>query len=540
LTTGKTGRVYLVGAGPGDPGLMTLRAVEAIEKADTILFDRLIPKEAMESARTDAERVFVGKGGGGQGVPQEQTEALMVQRAREGKVVVRLKGGDPFVFGRGGEEAIALRKAKIPFEVIPGITAALAAAANAGIPLTHRGRSAAVAFIAGHARAGAPGEADGAGTSAKPAGADAPGALDDQDASREPAGADAEPDLDWPAAAAFQGTLVFYMAVRRLPEIAASLMKAGRPETEPAAVIERASEPDERIVTGTLDTIAGRAGEEAVKAPAVVIVGATVELAKEIGAREGGIRLPLSGRTVAVTRARGQADGLTKRLRELGAAVVQAPVIRVEPIVDVDFTPLDPTPYDLICVTSPNAVKCLFERIASGRLDARALAGAHIAAIGPTTAHALAEHGIIADVVPHRFVAESLVEALGELPIRRALVARARNARDVLPKALRARGVEVDVVDLYETVAEPLSEPALKAACEADYVTFTSSSTVHFFLQAAGGPTALSAGTKTVAIGPATAATLREHGVEPRATARRHDVEGIVEAVLADAAAREE
>jgi uroporphyrinogen III methyltransferase/synthase len=513
LSVREAGRVYLVGAGPGDPGLMTLRAVEAIERADTILFDRLIPKEAMESAKADAERVFVGKGGDGPGMPQEQTEALMVERAREGKTVVRLKGGDPFVFGRGGEEALALRAAGVPFEVVPGVTAGVAAAACAGIPLTHRGLSAAVAFIAGHTRAGA---------------------------SSEHAGADAEPGLDWPAVAAFQGTLVFYMAVQRLPEIAASLTKAGRPASEPVAVVERASLLDERIVTGTLGTIASRAGEEGVKAPAVMIVGAVVDLAQEIGARKGGRRYPLSGRTVAVTRARGQADGLTKRLRELGATVVQAPVIRVEPILGAGFTPLDPSPYDLICLSSPNAVKCLFERIAAGRLDARALAGTHVAAIGPTTAHALAEHGIIADIVPERFVAESLVEALAELPIRRALIARARNARDVLPDALRARGVEVDVVDLYETVAEPLSARALKAANEADYVTFTSSSTVRFFLQAAGGAAGLSAGTRTVAIGPATAATLREHGLEPHVTARRHDVEGIVQALLADAAARDE
>jgi uroporphyrinogen III methyltransferase / synthase len=506
LTTPETGRVYLVGAGPGDPGLMTKRAIELIARADVILFDRLIPAEALDGARADVELVFVGKEGGRPGVPQEQTEALTVERAREGKFVVRLKGGDPFVFGRGGEEALALHAAGVPFEVVPGVTSGVAAAAYAGIPLTQRGLSAAVAFIAGHTRADA----------------------------------DAEPDLDWPALAAFPGTLVFYMAVRRLPDIAASLVKAGRPSSEPVAVVERGTLPGERTVAGTLGTIAERAREEGVRAPAIAVVGAVVDLAEAIGARSGGRESPLRGYTVAVTRARAQADGLARRLRELGATVVQAPVIRIEPILDVGFTPLDPTPYDLICLTSPNAVKYLFERIASGRLDARALARTHIAAIGPTTAHALAEHGIIADIVPHRFVAESLVEALAELPIRHALIARARNARDVLPDALRARGVAVDVVDLYETVAEPLSERALKAATEADYITFTSSSTVRFFLQASAGGGGLSAGTRIVSIGPATSAALREHGLEPHVTARRHDVEGIVRALLADVAARAE
>jgi uroporphyrinogen III methyltransferase/synthase len=414
--------------------------------------------------------------------------------------VVRLKGGDPFVFGRGGEEALALRAAGIPFEVVPGVTAGVAAPAYAGIPVTHRGLSTAVALIAGHTRA------DGDGTD--------------------------ETDLDWAALAAFPGTLVFYMGVRQLPHIAASLIAAGRPASQAAAVVERGTLPDQRTVTGTLETIADRARVEGVRPPSITVVGPVAALAEQLAWWEGG-RHPLNGQTVAVTRARAQASGLARRLRELGAGVVQTPVIRTRPLAG---PPLDPTPYDLVCLTSPNGVACLFERIAAGGRDARALAGARVAAIGPGTARALAEHGISADVVPERFVAESLVQALAELPVRRALLARAREAREVIPDALRARGVEVDVLELYETVAESLSPPALAAAREADYITFTSSSTVRFFLQAAGGHADLSSRTRIVSIGPVTSATLREHSLEPHVEAIRHDIDGLVAALLADAA----
>ncbi len=314
------------------------------------------------------------------------------------------------------------------------------------------------------------------------------------------------------------------MGVRHLPHIAASLIAAGRPPAEPAAVVERGTLPAQRTVTGTLATIAERAQAEGVRPPSITVVGAVAELAEHLAWRAP---LPLSGRTVAVTRARAQVSGLARRLRELGAEVVQAPVIRIRPLPgDPAGPPLDLSPYDLICLTSPNGVACLFERLAESAPapDARALAGATVAAIGPGTARALAEHGITADVLPERFVAESLVQALMDLPVRRALVARAKEARDVLPDALRARGAEVDVLELYETVAEPLSPPALAAASAADYITFTSSSTVRFFLEATGGSADLSPGTRIVSIGPVTSATLREHGLQPhlRGGAPRH------------------
>jgi uroporphyrinogen III methyltransferase/synthase len=486
-----SGRVYLVGAGPGDPGLLTARALELIAAADTILYDRLIPSAALEGARPDAELLYVGKEGGGASVPQEQTEALMVARAQAGGTVVRLKGGDPFVFGRGGEEALALRAAGIPFEIVPGVTAGVAALAYAGIPVTHRGLARACAFVTG--RTGD------------------------------------ESELDWAALAAFPGTLVFYMGVGRLAQISAALIEAGRAPQEPAAVVEAGTLPAQRTVRGTLQTIAERAVEEQVGSPSITVVGAVAELADElawVAAR------PLGGLTVAVTRARAQASGLAQSLRELGAEVVQAPSIRIEPI---PGPPLDPAGYDLICVTSQNAVGALFERLAAGGRDARSLAGARIASIGPGTDRELRAHGIVADVTAERSVGEGMVEALADVPATRALIARARGGREVLPEALRERRVEVDVLELYESVAEPLAAETVTALGAADYVTFTSSSTVRNLLGAIGE---LSPHTRVVSIGPVTSETLREHDVEVDVEAGEHDVDGVLAALVADAAAR--
>ncbi len=501
-----SGRVHLVGAGPGDPGLLTARALELIARAEVILYDRLIPSSALDGARADAELLFVGKEGGGESVPQERTEALMVEHAQAGRMVVRLKGGDPFVFGRGGEEALRLRAAGIDFEIVPGVTAGVAALAYAGIPVTHRGVSNAVTFVTG--RSGD------------------------------------EAELDWRALAATPGTLVFYMGVKRLELIAASLIEAGRLPQEPAAVIENGTLPAQRTVLGTLETIAGQVASAQVGSPSITVVGPVAALAEQLQWRPP---QPLTGRSVAVTRARAQTSALAARLQELGARVVQAPVIRTQTL---PGPPLDPSPYDLVCLMSPNGVEALFERLAAGGRDARALAGARVASVGPGTTRALAERGILADVTPERFVAEGLAEALAEIPVRRALVARAREGRDVLEAALRARGAEVDVLALYETVVEPLTPQALAQARGADYVTFTSSSTVRNFLQAAGAPegnddtgvngagsTALSAQTRVVSIGPVTSETLREHGITPDVEASTHDIDGLLAALLADVAA---
>jgi uroporphyrinogen III methyltransferase / synthase len=530
-----SGRVYLVGAGPGDPGLLTARALELIATAEVILYDRLIPTAALDGARADAELLFVGKQGGGPSVAQEHTQALMIERARAGRTVVRLKGGDPFVFGRGGEEALALRAAGIAFEVVPGVTAGVAASAYAGIPVTHRGLAGAVALVTGHSREDTDDRSDGDGA-----------ALD-------------RATLDWAALAAFPGTLVLYMGVRRLAEITASLIAGGRAGSQPAAVVEAGTLPAQRTVTGTLETIAEIVRREGIRAPSITVVGPVAALAEQIAWLP---TLPLAGLTVTVTRARTQASELARRLQALGARVVQAPVIRIQPL---PGPPLDPSPYDLVCVTSANGVAGLFERLDDGthpRGDARSLAHAKVAAIGAGTARALAEHGVVADVVSERFVAESLVQALAGVPVTRALVATAREARAVLPDALRQRGAQVDVLALYETVAEPLSPRVLSTARESDYVTFTSSSTVRHFVRAASACTGaastsgadppsesgatddvdaalgLSPSMRIVSIGPVTSDALRAHGLRPDVEADPYDVEGMIDALLADAASR--
>jgi uroporphyrinogen III methyltransferase/synthase len=485
--------VYLVGAGPGDPGLLTARALELIAGADVIVYDRLIPPGALDGARSDAELIYAGKEGGGPSMPQSEIDRLLILHGRVSESVVRLKGGDPFVFGRGGEEAEALRAAGVPYEVVPGVTAGVAAPAYAGIPVTHRGAASAVAFVTGH---------------------------EDPD---KPGGS----AVDWDALAAFPGTLVFYMGVRQLESIASRLVASGRAASEPAAVVERGTLPGQRVVVGTLETIAAVAAAESVRAPSLIVVGEVVSLGERLDWLSA-VR-PLAGVSVAVTRARVQASALATRLRLLGAEVVEAPAIRI--------VPLDgPTPdlgrYDLVCLTSPNGVGLLFDRLRARGLDARALAGARVAAIGPGTARALSEHGVIADVVPERFVAEGLIEALADVPVSRALIARAASARDVLVDALRSRGAEVDVVALYETVASPLGEAEVAAVAAADYVTFTSSSTVRFFLESAGEADLRA---RLVSIGPVTSATLRSHGLEPDVEAGRHDIDGLVEALVADA-----
>jgi uroporphyrinogen III methyltransferase / synthase len=484
--------VYLVGAGPGDPALMTARSLELIAAADVIIHDRLIPADALAGARPDAQLIYAGKEGGGPSASQEEIEALLVAHGAAGREVVRLKGGDPFVFGRGGEEAEALRAAEIEFEVVPGITAGVAAAAYAGIPVTHRDAASAVAFVTGHE------------DPAKP-----------------------ESALDWSALAAFPGTLVVYMGVAQLGPIAQRLVAGGRPDSEPAAVIERGTLPGQRVVTGTLESIASVAERNGIRAPAISLFGPVAALRRQLAWFE---QRPLAGRIVAVTRARAQASGLASTLRRLGAEVLEAPAIRIEPIAG-PAPPIDR--YDLVCLTSPNGVGLLFERLASEGLDARALAGARVAAIGPGTAAALRERGVIADIVPERFVAEGLVEALADVPVNRALIARAARARDTLPAALRERGAEVDVVDLYETVAEPLDAAQLQQLARADYITFTSSSTVRFLLQSAGGH--LDGHARIVSIGPVTSETLREHGLAVDVQASRHDIEGLVEALVTDA-----
>ncbi|RKQ92530.1 uroporphyrinogen III methyltransferase/synthase [Solirubrobacter pauli] len=471
--------VFLVGAGPGDPGLMTVRARELIAAADVVLYDRLIPPGALDDAREDAELVYVGKIGGGPQMPQEEIDRLLVQYGTGDRTVVRLKGGDPFVFGRGGEEAQVLRAAGIPFEIVPAVTSGIAAPAYAGIPVTHREHASGVAFVTGH-----------------------------EDGS-----------IDWDALARFPGTLVFYMGVKALPRIAERLQAGGRSAGEPVAVVERGTLPGQKTVVSTLASVVEDAA--GIRAPAITLVGPVAALRSEIAWLE---ERPLFGKTVAVTRARAQASALAGRLRALGATTVEAPAIRTQPL---EVSLPDVSSYDLLCVTSPAGAEYLFTHLR----DARDLAGVTVAAIGPGTARELRARGVEPDVVPERAVAEGLVEALADRSFDRVLIARAREGRDVLPDALRERGAVVDVVALYETVAEPLGDEARAAAAKSDYLLFTSGSSVRFFAEAGGSLT----GPKLVSIGPATSDVLREHGVEPDLEADPHTPDGLIAALLADA-----
>jgi uroporphyrinogen III methyltransferase/synthase len=470
--------VYLVGAGPGDPGLLTVRGRELVEGCEAIVYDRLADPRIVALAPETAERIYAGKRPGEHAMTQERLSALLVELGGRLGHVVRLKGGDPFVFGRGGEEALALEAAGIPFEVVPGVSSAYAVPAYAGIPVTQRGMAAQVTFVTGHE------------DPAKP-----------------------ESALDWSSLAATPGTLVFLMGVGALAENARRLIAHGMAADTPAAVISHGTRPDQRTVTAPLARIAEEAA--ALPAPAITVVGEVARLREHLAWFE---RRPLHGRRIAVTRARAQASVLRARLEELGAAVVEAPAIRIEPLA---FDAPDLASFDLLVLTSANGV----ERVLPA--DVRALAGVTVAAIGAATAEALSAHGIVADVVPERAVGEALLAELGDVSGTRALVAAAEGARDVLPDGLAAGGAEVTVLRTYRSVPEPVDAEAVLAA---DLVTFTSSSTVTNLLGAMDGLDL--SGMRAVSIGPVTSASLREAGIEPVAEADPHDVSGLVRAVV--------
>jgi uroporphyrinogen III methyltransferase/synthase len=480
---------------------MTARSLELIATADAIFHDRLIPPGALAGAREDAELVYVGKAPGKPSVPQDEIGERLIEAAQAGKSVVRLKGGDPFVFGRGGEEGEALCAASIEFEVVPGVTAGVAASAYAGIPVTHRDDASAVAFVTGHEDPEKP-----------------------------------ETALDWEALARFPGTLVFYMGVKRLGDNAAALIAAGRSAEEPAAAVERGTMEGQRTVVATLGTLADTVEREGIGAPALIVIGDVVGRRETLAWLE---RRPLHGRRIVVTRARAQASGLAATLRDLGAEVVELPAIRIEPTIESDEVrnAIERIgEYALICLTSPNGVRLLFKAMDRAGLDTRSLAGVTVAAIGPGTARALAKRGVAADIVPERFVAESLVESLQTVEVegKRALVARAADARDVIPEWLGNRGARVDVVALYATVRESPDPAAVEAAQAADYVTFTSSSTVRNLTEALGDR--FPKGARIISIGPVTSEAASEAGLEVHAQAKRHDIDGLVATLLADAA----
>jgi len=498
-----TPRVYLVGAGPGDPGLVTVRGHEVLATADVVVYDALIPERLLDEAPAEAERIYVGKRASRHTLAQDEINALLVEKARAGATVVRLKGGDPFVFGRGGEEALALAEAGIDFEVVPGVTAAVAAPAYAGIPVTHRHLASGVAFVTGH-------EAEDKADSA----------------------------LDWDALACWPGTLVFYMGLRNLPTISKSLIAHGRDPDTPAAAIHWGTTPRQQTVTGTLATLAQAARQAGLQAPAVILVGEVARLRDRLQWFE---RRPLLGRRIVVTRARAQASALVKRLEAFGAETIEAPAIRIEP-------PDDPAPlraaargaasFDWVIFTSVNGVEAFFGALADAGQDARALASARLATIGPATTERLARFGLRSDLEPRTFTGAGVAEALiagGDLAGTRVLLPRADIAPKDLPEALAAHGAEVTDIVAYRTVSDTTSCDAVAEALEADeidWLTFTSSSTVTNVVATVGADRIGASHARIASIGPATSATLRKAGLEPTVEADPHTIAGLVEAIL--------
>ena len=498
------GRVSIVGAGPGDPSLATVRAVELLRECDAVVYDALVDAALLDRALEDRTRApelhFVGKRGGEPSVKQEEINALLLRLARDGKHVVRLKGGDPFVFGRGGEEAHVLAAEQIPFEIVPGVTAAIAAAAYAGIPVTHRGAATSVTLVTGH-----------------------------EDPARDVSG------TDWSALARTGGTLVLYMGVKRLPEVASRLMDGGLAPGTPAAIVEWGTYPRQRVVEGTLGTIAARAKAEGIAAPAITVIGEVVRLRQALAWFD---RRPLFGKRIVVTRARPQASALSARLRELGADVIEVPAIRIVPV--------DPAPlrhslgrlgeYGWVIFTSRNAVRIVWDEMHALGLDARALAGARIGVVGEATASALREHGIEADLRPERSLSEGLVDALRHRPdVRgaRVLFPRAAAARALLPDELRGMGAQVDEVEIYRTEPDTSGAAALAVELERgaiDLLTFSSGSTVRFFVDAVGAERARRV--PAVSIGPITSDAARAAGIQVVGEATEPSIDGLVDAVL--------
>ncbi len=500
----ETGKVFLVGAGPGDPGLITVKGVNCIAGADVVVYDYLASPALLAHVNPDAEMIYVGKKGGDHTLPQDGINALIVEKAKQGNIVARLKGGDPFIFGRGGEEAEILIAAGIPFEVVPGVTAAIGASAYAGIPLTHRDYTSDVAFVTGH-----------------------------EDPTKS------ESSVDWKALATGIGTLVFFMGVKNLQTITTNLVTNGRSVDTPVAVIRWGTTPKQKTVTGTLGTIVDETQRAGIKAPAIIIVGGVVNLRKTMQWFEN---RPLMGRRIVVTRAREQASDLVYRLTEYGAECIQYPTIQVTP--PPDWAPLDRAiegldAYDWIVFTSVNGVDYFFRRLFENGLDIRALGHIKTATIGPATADRLKTWGLKSDIVPESYRAESVVEAFTATPIEgiKVLLPRAREARSVLPMELTRMGATVDEVTAYETKqvenkAADLIEHL--AAGTIDMVTFTSSSTVKNFhcLLPPDRVEQLMDGVAVASIGPITSRTAKDLGLSVTIEADTFTIPGLVKAIL--------
>lgn len=500
----KYGIVYLVGAGPGDPGLITVRGRECIEQAEVLIYDYLASEAFLRYAPPEAERIYVGKKAGQHTLPQEKINQLIVEKTQQGKNVVRLKGGDPFVFGRGGEEAKVLADAGIKFEIVPGVTAGIAAAAYAGIPVTHRDYASDFALITGH-----------------------------EDATRTD-----ESQIDWQALGKWKGTLAFYMGVKNLPSICENLQKHGMAPDTPAALIGWGTTPRQRTLTATIATLPDLAEQQNFQPPAIILIGHVVKLRDQLNWFE---TQPLFGRKIIVTRSRAQASELTEKITQFGAEVIECPTIRIEP-------PEDPEPlrraieelpnYDWLILTSVNGVEAFFAQLTAAGYDARRLANTKVCVIGPATAQKLMEFGIRPDLVPERFVAESVLDAFkkGENVLKkRILLARADISRKDLPVGLSDMGAEVDEVVAYRTVRdESGKEQAVQAVeeDEVDWVTFTSSSTVSNFLEIIGLEKLSGKKLKLASIGPVTSATIQEAGLRVDVEAEEYTIPGLVEAVV--------
>jgi uroporphyrinogen III methyltransferase/synthase len=500
------GKVWLVGAGPGDPSLMTVAGVAALAEAEVVVYDRLVSAQLLELAPSSAERIFVGKEASAHALGQEEINALLVEKARQGRRVVRLKGGDPFVFGRGGEEAEALAAAGVPFEVVPGVTSAVAVPAYAGIPITHRGLASSFAVITGH-----------------------------EDPTK------AETAIDWSKLATGVDTLVFLMGAATLPQIVEKLVEHGRAAATPVAVIRWGTTPAQEVVTGTLADIARRVKEARLEPPAVAVVGEVVRLRETLRWFDSPQAKPLFGKRVLVTRTRQQASALSRLLSQQGAEPIELPTLELVPRHDPRrlaraLSALTSGRYQWVVFTSANGVDIFFQRLREAGRDARAFAGARVCAIGPGTAATLATHGLRADLVPEEFVAESVVEALARQKVakNRILLPRAEGARRELVRGLRALGARVDELPLY--VAAPPGAPEPEAlrrlrAGEVDVVTLASSSAVRNLLKLLGGDTAPLKGPLIACIGPVTARTAREAGLEVGVESKEHTIPGLVAAL---------
>ncbi|MBU2489518.1 MAG: uroporphyrinogen-III C-methyltransferase [Proteobacteria bacterium] len=497
--------VYLIGAGPGDPGLITVKGLSCIKRADVVVYDYLAAPALLDHARPDAEIIYVGKKGGDHTLSQDGINRLLVEKASQGKTVARLKGGDPFIFGRGGEEAEVLAEAGLPFEIVPGVTSAIAAPAYAGIPLTHRRLTSTVTLVTGHENP------------------------DKEDSS-----------IRWKELAAEGGTLVFLMGVKNLPDIARRLMEGGRPPETPAALVRWGTTARQRTVTATLSSIAETAEAAGMAAPAVLVVGGVVAMRDTLNWFE---KKPLFGRRIVVTRSRAQASDLVERLADLGAECIQVPAIRVAP--PEDWGPVDDaisrlSQYDWLAFTSVNGVDLFFSRLLEKGLDARALANARLAAIGPATSERLLAHGLRTDLVPETFRAESVVRAFAshDMAGKKVLLPRARLARPVLPVELRRMDAVVDEVAVYDTLAGTENGSEILERLEhgtVDMVTFTSSSTVDNFaaLFPEGRFAPLMKTAAAAVIGPITAETLGGYGISPAVEADEYTIPGLVNAILA-------